>query len=267
MYIFYATHRISQLFYEIGNTNFYQQTRALFMYIKLQLFVCLVVFATTAFAQMGEDRPFDLSISEVSVNGGYHYPLQGQEISIFCQQNLFPKTNIVDWNSVVGYFFSQHSVFDSTAILLATDESSLGGRTQDEFDPEEAMIPLPDSVNGVGYVYIVADYLKTFSHLESNLDNNVVKIPIIIQEIPSGIEDEPEEFFLLYPNPVSSVLNVKVPAVKRGQIFEILDPSGRMVKRVLSNQSNTSINVSDLVAGIYLFHIPGEKRFQKFLVN
>lgn len=227
----------------------------------------LVVFGTTTFAQMGEDRPFDLSISEVSVNRGGHYPLQGQEISICCQQNLFPKTNIVDWNSVVGYFFSLHSVFDSTAILLATDQSSLGGRTQDEYDPEEAMILLPDSINGVAYIYIVADYLCTFSHLEENLDNNIVKIPIIIQEIPNRIEDKLEEFFVLYPNPASSVLNVKVPVVKRGQVFEILDTSGNMVKKVPTNQSNTSIDVSDLVAGMYFLYTPGVEKLQKFLIN
>lgn len=234
---------------------------------KLVSFFILVGFTTTVFAQVGEDRTFDLSISEVSVNGGDHYPLQGQEISIYCQQNLLPKTNIVDWNSIVGYFFSQHSVFDSTAILLATDQSSLGGRTQDEFDPEEAIIGLPDSVRGVAYIYVIADYLGTFSHLESNLDNNVVKIPIIIQKIPRGIEDKKEEFITLYPNPVSSVLNVKVPAEKCGEIFEILDISGNVVKKVPSGNCSTQIDVSNLSAGIYFLYTSGFERLQKFLIN
>jgi hypothetical protein len=265
VYIFCAAHRIHQLFYETGNTNFI--TKRAHCMLKSICFLILVVFATTTFAQIGEDRTLDLSISEVLVNGGDHYPIQGQEISIYCQQNLLPKTDFVNWNSVVGYFFSTNSVFDSTASLLATDQSSLGGRTQDEYDPEEAMITLPDSINGVAYIYIVADYLCTFSQLEENLDNNIVKIPIIIQEIPNGIEDEPEEFFVLYPNPASSVLNVKVPVVKRGQVFEILDISGNVVKKVPSDQSNTSIDVSELVAGVYLFHLSGMEKFQKFLIN
>ncbi len=238
-----------------------------FMFKKCLFFLILVVFETTAFAQIGEDLSLDLSISNVEVNGGDHYPLQGQEMRISCQQNLSPKTDLVDWKSHVGYFFSTNSVFDSTAILLAVDESSLGGRTQDEFDPEEATFLLPDSINGVAYIYIVADYLGTFSHVEVDLENNIVKIPIIIQEIPSGISDEREEFFVLYPNPTSDVLNVKVPAAKRGQNFEIFDTSGNSVKKVSSDQNNTSIDVSDLVAGMYFFHIPGVGKFQKFLVN
>lgn len=238
------------------------------MFIKFQLLVCLVVFTTTAFAQIGEDLFLDLSISEVEVNGGDHYPLQGQEMRVFCQQNLSPKTDFVNWNSVVGYFFSTNSVFDSTAFLLATNQSSLGGRAQDEYDPEEAIITLPTSITGVGYVYIVSDYLGTFRQLETDLDNNVVKIPIIIQAIPNGIEDEQEEFLVVYPNPTSGVINVSAPVEKRGQLFEVFDISGNIVKKVPSHQNNTSvIDVSDLVAGIYFLHTPGVEKLQKFLVN
>jgi hypothetical protein len=238
-----------------------------FMFKKCLFLLILVVFETTAFAQNGEDLFLDLSISEAEVNGGDPYPLQGQEMRISCQQNLSPKTDLVNWGSVVGYFFSTSLSFDSTAILLAVDESSLGGSVQDEFDPEEATVQLPDSVTGVGYIYVIADYLGTFSHLESHLENNIVKIPIIIQEIPSGIPDEREEFLVLYPNPTSGVLNVKVPTVKLGQVFEVFDSSGNKVREIRSDQNNTSIDVSDLVAGVYLLHLSGAEKFQKFLVN
>jgi len=237
--------------------------------IKFLVFLSFFVFITELSAQsMGEDLTLDLSIREVTVNNGDHYPEMGQEISISCAQYLSPVTDRVEWNSVVGYFFSRSHVFDSTAVLMATDESSLGGRIQDEFDPEMATITLPDSIEGVLYVYIVADAPHTFSHLEKGLENNIVKIPLIIQEIPSGIQDEEADLLVFYPNPVSNVLNVKTHSREREQVFEIFDTSGAMVKRVPSSQGSTSsIDVSDLVAGMYFIHASGMKRFQKLIIN
>lgn len=240
---------------------------------KQLVFIMAVLFMNTVsvLAQEGESNlaylGLDLTVSEVKLKdeGGEGLFFQSQEVTISCKQYLLPATDEVTWNSVIGYYFSQDSIFDSmTAILLAETESSLGGRSQDYYDPEEATMVLPDAL-GIGYIHVVADHLRTFSAHEKG-GNNVVTLEIAIKALPNGIAEEVmDNSVTLYPNPTTDVLNIKSPVAKQGQVFKIFNTSGSVVKTVPSGYGSTlTIDVSDLVAGIYFVN-ESELKMQKFV--
>jgi hypothetical protein len=62
-----------------------------------------------------------------------------------------------------------------------------------------------------------------------------------------------------YPNPVSDLLNVPFPsAIVNGQLI-LSDMQGKVVKRVNVNGTKTTLDVSDIDAGIYFLTLKDEK--------
>lgn len=59
----------------------------------------------------------------------------------------------------------------------------------------------------------------------------------------------------LYPNPVTSVLNVNASALKAGATIKVVDIFGKMVLQKQASSSNTQIDVSKLTGGTYLLVI------------
>ena len=88
---------------------------------------------------------------------------------------------------------------------------------------------------------------------------------------PQGIEDaESERTWTVYPNPVQGELNIQV---LRGQEanLEIIDVTGKLVKKERVGEMNHKIDVGQLVTGIYLYQIRSLEnevlRTGKLLVN
>jgi hypothetical protein len=76
----------------------------------------------------------------------------------------------------------------------------------------------------------------------------------------------PVQSFSIFPNPASSVVNIKADATLLGKTYSIYDLAGKVVLRGKLNAENTSIEVQNLSGGIYLFSL-GEKIKQTFKVT
>ena len=76
----------------------------------------------------------------------------------------------------------------------------------------------------------------------------------------------PVQSFSIFPNPASSVVNIKADVALLGKTYSIYDLAGKVVLRGKLNAENTSIEVENLSGGIYLFSL-GENIKQTFKVT
>jgi hypothetical protein len=74
-----------------------------------------------------------------------------------------------------------------------------------------------------------------------------------------------DKLFSIYPNPAQSIVNVKADAKLIGTVYTIYDNTGKVVLSGTINAENTSVELGNLSAGIYLFSV-GENVKQTFKV-
>jgi len=74
-----------------------------------------------------------------------------------------------------------------------------------------------------------------------------------------------DKLFSIYPNPAQSIVNVKADAKLIGTVYTIYDNTGKVVLSGTINAENTSVELGNLSAGIYLFTV-GENVKQTFKV-
>jgi hypothetical protein len=71
--------------------------------------------------------------------------------------------------------------------------------------------------------------------------------------------------FSVFPNPAHNVINVKADHKLIGSVFTIYDNTGKAVQSGKINAANTSIELSNLSTGFYMFSV-GENRKQSFKI-
>lgn len=74
-----------------------------------------------------------------------------------------------------------------------------------------------------------------------------------------------DKLFSVFPNPAQSFISVKVDSKLIGSVYSIYDNTGRVVLSGKLNSLNTTIEVSNLSGGIYMFSV-GENMKQTFKV-
>lgn len=97
---------------------------------------------------------------------------------------------------------------------------------------------------GIGYN---ADAeLGDLTFVRFNLEDGVINV----NEMSTGA-------FGIYPNPATSSINIKSNITAATEV-NVYDMTGRLVKKVVINDSNATINVEDLNKGIYFININGK---------
>jgi surface protein len=74
-----------------------------------------------------------------------------------------------------------------------------------------------------------------------------------------GTEAFDKSSITLYPNPTSSILNIKVDANLTNQPYKISDALGKIVLKGKLNEGDTTINVEPLSKGIYYIKVANNK--------
>ena len=64
---------------------------------------------------------------------------------------------------------------------------------------------------------------------------------------------------IVYPNPASDIISVKINPLLLGQNYKITNQLGRLLLTDTLQSENTSININELPFGIYFFTIGGNK--------
>ena len=78
-------------------------------------------------------------------------------------------------------------------------------------------------------------------------------------------EASQDNLFSVYPNPAQSVINVKADIKLIGKVYSVYDNTGKVVLTGKLNSENTTIELSNLSIGIYMFRV-GENMKQTFKV-
>jgi hypothetical protein len=70
---------------------------------------------------------------------------------------------------------------------------------------------------------------------------------------------------IVFPNPASDIISVKINPLLLGQNYKITDQLGRLILTDKLQSEITSVNINELPFGIYFFTI-GENKMQSFKV-
>jgi hypothetical protein len=105
------------------------------------------------------------------------------------------------------------------------------------------------------------DNLGLFEGKSAN--KGLVTKPVKPQKLPPSIS--------IYPNPTQSEVNVKIVSVNSANItVNITDMAGKSVcknsYKTTNNQLTTSINLSELVSGIYTVYVPELNYYYKLVI-
>ncbi len=92
-----------------------------------------------------------------------------------------------------------------------------------------------------------------------------MKGTIVVQGSSGITENQLQENISIYPNPATDVITIKAGTAIIGLTYIIADQTGKSVLTGKLNNETTSVDISQLAAGIYLFQVD-EKRKQSFNV-
>ena len=124
-----------------------------------------------------------------------------------------------------------------------------------------------DEINGALLVNTDAN----INGLATEIDNILYLYPTLVKNWPSGdiftsiTEPERELLVSLFPNPAQNQINIKAPAQLHGSNYSVYDFTGKAVINGKIYSENTTVELSDLSAGIYLFSV-GDNLKQTFKV-
>ncbi len=90
---------------------------------------------------------------------------------------------------------------------------------------------------------------------DTSLDAYLVDLTNMLTGLPGESPMLSESDFKIFPNPVNNQLNIIAAQNVRDYYVRIFDPAGKLVKEYFVNQSNTTLNLSDLPAGIFYYKI------------
>ncbi len=112
-------------------------------------------------------------------------------------------------------------------------------------------------------VVFTGDYSVAVQDSNGCVTSDTVKVKIW----PTGINESGESAIEVYPNPTSDIVNINLNGLDADGVITVYDISGKIVfTQSISNQSNPSIDLSNLDAGNYILEIKTEGVNEKRLV-
>ncbi len=124
-----------------------------------------------------------------------------------------------------------------------------------------------DEVSGV----ILLNTKANVGNVQSAINDILYALPSVITTWPThdfflDVQEPTTNFIVsLYPNPTSEIITVETDAKSIGSSYIIYDNMGKTVLSGIINEATTSIAVSNLSGGIYLFKV-GENSIKTFEV-
>lgn len=93
---------------------------------------------------------------------------------------------------------------------------------------------------------------------------------VLVNYTTSIDENELQNTFNIYPNPASTYLQINTNFQSNNNTVEIFNQTGQIVARENINASNSSIDISNLAAGIYIISLVdnnGNSKRKKLIIN
>ncbi|MBE2246576.1 MAG: T9SS type A sorting domain-containing protein [Candidatus Competibacteraceae bacterium] len=119
-----------------------------------------------------------------------------------------------------------------------------------------------DTSNNYMYYSNIVSYPLCIVHADGS--NYINSTEHYVIKVPMSAEEEQTQAYqpVLYPNPASSVIQVKIPVAlsdNKPCVISVYNLSGQQVLNVLSQGETTGIYTADLPAGLYVYTITNHK--------
>ncbi len=192
------------------------------------------------------DSTFANPTSTITTNTMYYH-----QVSVSGCESLIDSIYIVVLDTPSVNLGTDQTICDTTTIILdagnmgSTYNWSTGGTTQTDTIPGSSLRNRKNDVS----VIVTNAYGCT--------DTDTVNIEVIVC---SNIE-EPEQYVLIYPNPVKDVLVLDLGSTKTGQyVFAMEDMNGKTVVNKEFNYENSPVKIqlTPAESGIYIIKVTGE---------
>jgi hypothetical protein len=106
-------------------------------------------------------------------------------------------------------------------------------------------------ISGINY------RLNSVYFIDANIGSAVGDVGTILNTINGGITnlnnnniEKPE--VLIYPNPVNDIVQIECP---QNTNIEIINTQGQIIKKLITTNSNTTIDLTKLSGGVYIMKI------------
>jgi hypothetical protein len=236
--------------------------------MKNMKFILVLFFAQQIMAQDPQLFENTWYLQNVIVNGNNNVPPSNDEIS-FVPLN-FEETNMLFETSVCNTG-SGELVFDNTntnfsfnnglsVTLLPCDLQE-----NNDFETIYFNFYLSDITEPFGYE-IINEGNNTISLIVSSLNGNTA----IYNNALLSIQEISESKLIIYPNPVSTTLNISEDVKILNSEIKIFDTFGKVLNVYIFNENSTEINISNLNSGVYFLQfieLNGSKSVVKFIKN
>jgi hypothetical protein len=112
-------------------------------------------------------------------------------------------------------------------------------------------------------------YAKKYqrSDLQGNVCNLLYLDDLTLSGTPLAVQNISSDDLVIsgYPNPTSTLINLKADTKLLGSVFTIYDNTGRLLISGKINSEKTTVNLSNFSDGVYLFRV-GENLKQTFKI-
>lgn len=75
----------------------------------------------------------------------------------------------------------------------------------------------------------------------------------------TGLNEEASESVHIYPNPATDVLTISLPPSQQSSLLQLFDLNGREVKRVITTDTKTTLQLDGLKNALYILKVTGEQ--------
>ena len=191
----------------------------------------------------------NVSVSPTTVNAG-------NDVTASATMNYSGSqldTNLPSFN--LDYYISTDCNLSSDDIYLDDDVSGLGSDDPTNDENQDLTIPA-NTPSGTYYILFVADADDELN--ESNENNNIECVQIIVEVALSIVDYEFQNQLTIYPNPSSDLINISFNTSLEISKLYVYDLNGRLVKKEEGTNLN-KINISELMNGIYLLKVVNNK--------
>ncbi len=116
-------------------------------------------------------------------------------------------------------------------------------------------------------IYLIDNLLETYQNLTENPVYNfshengadLIRFEIHFTQ-PTNIDAVSENHILIYPNPTSGIVNINLTGLEdlSGLSLQITDVSGKIIKQLLVNSKELSVDLSEFESGVYFLRIQTE---------
>ncbi len=152
-------------------------------------------------------------------------------------------------NGTKTYYEFSEGASNGTYFLTLPDGPADFNRLQITNTGEVKMVP--STANGVWVSFTITE-ASTSTSLKASL---------------ISVEDTIDDEFIVYPNPVSNMINFDFNGSKTGNI-EVIDDSGRIVFSGTAENGTNSVDLSTFPSGLYILKVDGEgQTFAKKIIK